>query len=192
MKINELLEIMKWRNSCRSYDASKEISDEAINNCIIAANNAPSACNKQPWRFVIVKDPQTLKDLYQYGILPGLPMKWIPDAPVIAVLCAKSDAIVHWFTPLFSKIPYYLVDSGIAGEHFVLAAAAQGIGTCWIGWINGKAIRRVLGIPRGIQPIAIQPIAMFTMGYPLEKRNPAPKLDQSEIAFFDKWGKSRN
>ena len=81
MKIDELLEIMKWRNSCRSYDASKEISDEAINNCIIAANNAPSACNKQPWRFVIVKDPQTRKDLYQYGILPGLPMKWIPDAP---------------------------------------------------------------------------------------------------------------
>ena len=57
------------------------------------------------------------------------------------------------------KIPYYLVDSGIAGEHFVLAAAAQGIGTCWIGWIKGKGIRRVLGIPR-----AIQPIAMFTMG----------------------------
>ena len=186
MKIDDLLEVMKWRNSCRSYDASKEISDEAINNCIIAANNAPSACNKQPWRFVIVKDSQTRKDLYQHGILPGLTMKWIQDAPVIAVLCAKSDAIVHWFTPLFSKIPYYLVDSGIAGEHFVLAAAAQGIGTCWIGWINGKGIRRVLGIPRGIQPIA-----MFTMGYPLEMRNPAPKLAQSEIAFFNKWGNGK-
>ncbi len=184
MKIDELLEVMKWRNSCRSYDATKEVSDEAINNCIIAANNAPSACNKQPWRFVIVKDSQTRKNLYEHGLLPGLPMKWIQDAPVIAVLCAKSDAIVHWFTPIFSKIPYYLVDSGIAGEHFVLAAAAQGIGTCWIGWINGKGIRGVLGIPRGIQPIA-----MFTMGYPLEKRNPAKKLDQSEIAFFDKWGK---
>lgn len=183
MTIGNFLEIVKWRNSCRSYNTSKEVSDEAINNCLIAANNAPSACNRQPWRFIIAKDEKIRKDLYKYGVLPGMPMNWIEEAPVIAVLCAKSDAIVHWFAPILSKVPYYLVDSGIAGEHFVLAATAQGLGTCWIGWINPKGIRRVLGIPAGVQPIA-----MFTLGYPLEKRNPAPKLPQTDIGFLNRWG----
>ena len=186
MNINEFLDVVRWRNSCRSYDASKQVSDEAINNCLIAANNAPSACNRQPWRWVIVKDEKTRQELYNRGILPGLTMKWIQDAPVIAVLCAKSDTIVHWFAPILSKVPYYLVDNGIAGEHFVLAAAAQGLGTCWIGWINPKGIKSVLGIPS-----TIQPIAMITLGYPNEKREPAPKLPQNEIAYFDRWGKNQ-
>ena len=186
MDINNFLEIIKWRNSCRSYDASREVSDEAINNCLIAANNAPSACNKQPWRFVIVKDEKIRKELYDTCLLPGLTMKWIQDAPVIAVLCASSDKIVHWFAPILSKVPYYLVDCGIGGEHFVLAAAAQGLGTCWIGWIKPDSIKKTLGIPAGIQPIA-----MITLGYPKEKKDAVAKLPMSDIAFFDKWNNQK-
>lgn len=186
MGINDFLDIVKWRNSCRSYDSSKAVSDEAINNCLVAANNAPSACNRQPARWIIVKDERTRKELYNRGILPGLPMPWIQDAPVIAVLCAKSNNIVHWFAPIFSKVPYYLVDCGIAGEHFVLAAAAQGLGTCWLGWINPKGIKSVLGIPSGVQPIA-----MFTLGYPKEKRDAVEKLPLTDIAYFDRWGENK-
>lgn len=182
MNISEFLEVVKWRHSCRAYDATKTVSDEAINNCLVAVNNAPSACNRQPARWIIVKDEKVRRELHKRGILPGLPMPWIDDAPVIAVLCAKSNLLVHWFAPILSKVPYYLVDSGIAGEHFALAAAAQGLGTCWLGWINPKGIKQVLGIPAGIQPIA-----MFTLGYPKEKKEAVAKLPLEEIVHYDRW-----
>ncbi|MEI6421658.1 MAG: nitroreductase family protein, partial [Lentisphaerota bacterium] len=126
------LELVKKRRSCRDYSEAP-VPDDLLANCIEAARLAPSACNKQPWRFMIVKDCELRKSLCAEGLLPGLPMPWIRNAPVIVVLCSETSVFTHVIAPLISKVQYHLIDIGIAGEHFVLAAEAQGLGTCWIG-----------------------------------------------------------
>ncbi len=183
MNIGNLLLLIRNHRSCRAYLPGKKISDEIIRSCLEAARLAPSACNRQPWRFVIVRNPEMIRRITDGGLLPGIGMKWLADASAIAVLCAKTDAKVHWLAPILSGVQYHLVDLGIAGEHFCLAAEAQGLGTCWIGWFKGKTVAKMLGIPRGIQPVAL-----IAAGYPLESREPTPRRELAEIAFAERWG----
>lgn len=184
MEIQSLLKLIGKRQSCRAYVPGKEIPGELMRNCLEAARLAPSSCNKQPWRFVIVREREMIRRIAGEGLLPGIKMTWLNDASAIAVLCAKTDVKVHWLAPILSGIQYHLVDLGIAGEHFCLAAEAQGLGTCWIGWFKPKAVAQMLGIPSGIQPTAL-----ISIGYPQERHDPVPRLPLEEIACADRWGK---
>ena len=142
------LELVKKRRSCRSYN-EVPVPDELIGNCLEAARLAPSACNKQPWRFVVIRDSGLRSRICSEGLLPGIPMPWAQKAPVIVVLGAETSIITHTIAPMISKVQYHLIDIGIAGEHFVLQAAAEGLGSCWLGWFNEHAVKRLLGLGRG-------------------------------------------
>lgn len=157
------LNLVKKRRSCRDYSETP-VPNEHIANCIEAARRAPSACNKQPWRFMIVKDCELRKSICSDGLLPGLPMPWVNNAPVIVVLCAETSVFTHAIAPLISKVQYHLIDIGIAGEHFVLAAEAQGLGTCWIGWFNEKKVRRILKLPNSLKILSL-----ISLGYPADQ-----------------------
>jgi len=110
-------------------------------------------------------------------------MPWTADAPVIVVLCADLSLIAHKIAPIISSIPYYMIDIGIAGEHFVLAAESLGLGSCWIGWINEKPIRKILSIPSRVRVLSI-----ITLGYPAETKNiVSERLPVKDISFNDKW-----
>ncbi len=110
-------------------------------------------------------------------------MPWAVDAPVIVVLCADLSLITHKIAPVISNIPYYMIDIGIAGEHFVLAAESLGLGTCWIGWINEKAIKKILSIPSRVRVLSI-----ITLGYPAKaKEQISERLPAEEISFNEKW-----
>lgn len=174
---DKFLDVLKHRASCRSY-LSKPVEDEKIKQCLEAARLAPSACNKQPWRFKIVTDEALRKQIYENGLLPGIPMPWLSNVPVIVVLCADTNIITHTLAPILSKVKYQLIDIGIAGEHFVLAAEALGLGTCWIGWFKPKVIRKLLQIPRSYQILSL-----ISLGYPDEKPNPPEKLSIESIVF---------
>ena len=82
-------------------------------------------------------------------------------APVVLVLGMKKSVITHRVAPLLSKVEYALLDLGIAGEHAILQATELGLGTCWIGWIRPKNVRKILGWPSDIMPQA-----MITVGWP--------------------------
>lgn len=183
MDVRSFLELASARRSCRAY-LDKPVPDEAIANCIEAARLAPSACNKQPWRFIIVKERGRLDAICDKALLPGIPMPWLRKAPVIAALCAERSAFTHRLAPLLSGVQYHLVDSGIAGEHFVLAAQAQGLGTCWIGWFKPGPLKRILGIPWRVKVVSL-----ISLGYPESQREPSPRLSTSEISFDDSWGR---
>jgi len=163
------LELVKKRRSCRDY-SDAPVPDELLQNCIEAARLAPSACNKQPWRFMIVKDCELRRRICSEGLLPGLPMPWIKNAPVIVVLCSETSVFTHVIAPLISKVQYHLIDIGIAGEHFVLAAEAQGLSTCWIGWFNEKKVRKSLNLPRSLKVLSL-----ISLGYPA---NPSKQNDE--------------
>jgi len=176
MHVSEFLSLVRGRSSCRSY-LDKDVSDEAIGLCLEAACLAPSACNKQPWRFIIVKDKATRLKVCEDCLLPAIPMPWLKTAPVLVVLCAEKNFLTHKAAPLFSGIPYHYIDCGIAGEHFVLAAEAQGLGTCWIGWLNTKRLRKLLSIPSNLDIVS-----MISLGHPAARGEQPQKKSIAEIS----------
>jgi nitroreductase len=177
----DFLELVKQRSSCRDY-LEKPVPDEILNTCLEAARWAPSACNKQPWRFIAVKDSALRKQICDKALLPGIPMPWLKKAPLIMVLCAVKSLVTHSLAPMLSGVKYHLVDIGIAGEHFVIAAENQGIGTCWIGWFKPKAVRKILNIPRDVEILSL-----ISAGYPASSSEPASRLSLEEISCVDQW-----
>ncbi|OGV35532.1 MAG: hypothetical protein A2020_06930 [Lentisphaerae bacterium GWF2_45_14] len=173
------IDLVRTRTSCRSY-LEKDVPDEAIEQCVEAARLAPSACNKQPCRFIIVKDAELRKRICAEALLPGLPMPWLRQAPVIVALCAEKSVITHTIAPFISGIQYQLIDVGIAGEHFVLQAQELGLGTCWIGWFKAGKARKILTIPGSFQIISL-----MSLGYPAEEPHFSERLPLEKIMFRD-------
>jgi nitroreductase len=172
------LELAKLRTSCRSYQ-DRPVPSETLAYCLEAAQVAPSACNQQPWRFVVVETPELRAELSKNALLPGIPMPWVATAPVIVVLCAKKSLAVHHIAAMVSGVHYHLIDLGIAGEHLVLAAAEQGLGSCWIGWFRAKQVRKILNLPRSLEPVSL-----ITLGYPAGEAKTTERKPLSEIAEF--------
>lgn len=144
-----------------------------------AARVAPSACNKQPWRFAVVQDQIVKMKLVNGALRFGIEMKWAADAGAIIALGVLSKGIVHKVGTKISGVEYPQVDLGIAGEHLVLQATELGLGTCWIGWINQKVIRECVGWPKSITPMGL-----ITVGWSSGERKTRPRLKPDEIA---KW-----
>lgn len=181
MDYESFLNLIKARHSCRSYQA-KDVPEELIVKCLEAARLSPSACNKQPWRFIVVKNKESREKICSEGFLPCLPMPWLKDVPAFIVLCTKTNFAVHRLASFISKVDYRQIDIGIAGEHFVLAAQSLGLGTCWIGWFKEKAVKRILKIPSGVKILSL-----ITLGYPSELKEQAQKLPLSNIFFCEEW-----
>jgi nitroreductase len=174
-EIDDFLKMLRGRCSCRAY-LNQDVEEWKIEKCLEAARLAPSACNKQPWRFKVVTDASLRSEICDKGLLPGISMPWLASAPVIIVLCSEENVVTHKLAPLLSGVKYQLMDLGIAGEHFVLAAAAQGLGSCWIGWFKEKVIRRTLSIPRGLKIVSL-----ISLGYSAEVGEQPRKKELSEI-----------
>jgi nitroreductase len=169
MILKEILE----RYSVRKYKKD-DVSDDLIKEVIEAARLAPSANNKQPWKFIVVKDPEKRRKIGE----PTTWAKFIKDAPVLIVGCVteKSFKMGGWYDSS-------ILDIGIAMEHIALQATHLGLGTCWIGDFDEKLVKELLEIPDDIRVAAL-----MTLGYPLENRIPEKKRKQlSEILSFEKF-----
>ncbi len=181
-----VMETIARRYSVRGYQ-DKSVEKEKILQIVEAARLAPSTSNVQPWRFIVVED-STLRDaLVEKGMGLVVPNRWAKEAPVIIVICAHLDWIVHRAGAKVADLQYYLLDIGIAGEHMVLTATEMGLGTCWIGWFRGKAIRKILNIPKRWKVAAL-----LTLGYPKEEgpTKPRSRLGIDELLFFNRIGEN--
>ncbi len=176
MENKSFINLVRHRTSCRSYEA-RPVPREYLELMLEAARLAPSACNKQPWRFAVVECEETRRRLIDEAFLAGIPMKWAGNAGAIIALGMEKSAITHKVAPKISGVDYPLLDLGIAGEHLVLQAEALGLGSCWIGWIRPKQVRRIVGWPR-----TIEPVSLITVGWPVsEDRKTRPRLTLDEI-----------
>jgi len=171
--------LVQRRRSCRSY-RDDPVPDEHITAMLEAARLAPSACNKQPWRFAVVRPRELRQRLVEEGLLPGLGMKWALDAPVIITLGLQKSLITHQVASRISGVEYAVLDLGIAGEHLVLQATELGLGTCWIGWVRPRAVARIVGWPRDVHARAL-----ITVGWPKQPPGkPRPRHDLADIASW--------
>jgi len=143
-----LLDLIKQRKSIRDF-LDRPVEREKIMMCLEAARLAPSACNSQPWKFIVVDD-KSLKDKLCRAAFSGIYSmnSFCQKAPVLVVVVSEKSRFLARIGGMFRGTKYYLIDIGIAGEHFVLQAEDLGLGTCWIGWFNERAVKSILNIPQ--------------------------------------------
>jgi len=175
-------EIIAQRRSIRRY-LDKPVEREKILTCLEAARMAPSADNVQPWRFLVIDDPE-LKDKFSRKVFSGIysVTKFAAKAPVLILILARLDIIANRIGKQIQGVNFFLIDTGIAGEHIVLQAEELGLGTCWIGWFNLRKARKVLQIPKKYKIVSL-----LSMGY-YDKRPQKEKKRKSleDIAWFNK------
>lgn len=176
--------LIRSRRSIRRY-LDKSVEREKILTCIEAARLAPSADNVQPWRFLIIDDPE-LKEQFASEVFSGIYFisKFAAKAPVLILILARLDIIANRIGKQIQNIHFYLIDIGIAGEHIVLQAEELGLGTCWIGWFNPRKTKKFFNIPHKYKIVSL-----MAMGY-YEKRPSREKKRKKleEIAWFNKIG----
>lgn len=160
------------RRSIRKYKQDP-VEEEKVTRILEAAQIAPSAGNRQPWYFIVIRDEtikSRLKEVYD--------QEWFYTAPVI--ICACGAASISWIRK--DGKDYRDVDVAIAFEHLVLAATAEGLGTCWIGAFEPEGVKRILGIPEGVEPVALTPL-----GYPDEAPAAKPRKSAKETVRWEHW-----
>lgn len=157
------LDLARKRRSVRKY-SSKKVPREIIERCLEAARLAPSACNAQPWSFIVVDD-EALKDKVAEAAFsaPYTLNNFAKNAPVLIVAVTERTRYITRVAGYFRGIHFALVDVSIACEHLVLQAEEEGLGTCWLGWFNEKKVKEALGIPKRKKVDII-----ISMGYPEE------------------------
>jgi nitroreductase len=147
----DLYETIKTRRSIRAYKKDP-VEDDKLDRIIDAARLAPTAANKQPFSLIVIKNEQVkhkLKDAYS--------QEWFYTAPVIICACALPDTA--WKRNDGRR--YVDVDVAIAMDHLILAASAEGLGTCWIAAFKPEVVKDVLNIPNNLEPLILTPL-----GYP--------------------------
>ncbi|MCE5215071.1 MAG: nitroreductase family protein [Methanobacterium sp.] len=154
----DVFEAIKNRRSIRKYK-NTEIENEKLEKILESARMAPSAANRQEWKFIVVKDPQRRKKLVE----AANGQKFVEQAPVTIVACStESERIM----PCGQYA--YTVDLSIAVSFMILEATEIGLGTCWLGAYDEGKVKEILKIPKDIRVPA-----MFTVGYADE--NPASR-----------------
>ncbi|MBU9889147.1 MAG: nitroreductase family protein [Candidatus Omnitrophica bacterium] len=160
-----LLDLIEQRRSVRRF-SPRPVPGEEMRLCLEAARLAPSACNSQPWHFIVIDEPE-LRARVAGRIFSGAYAMnaFAKEAPVLVAVVTEKMKFLAAFGSQVRDTRYALVDIGIACEHFVLQAQERGIGTCWIGWFDEKALKKVLKIPQN-KRIDI----VIACGYPQESK----------------------
>ncbi len=168
----DVFEAISKRRSIRKYKDT-EIEDDKLEMILESARIAPSAANRQEWKFIVVKNKETRKKL----VKAANGQTFVAEAPVTIVACSTESERVM---PCGQYA--YTVDLSIAVSFMILEATALGLGTCWLGAFDEEKVRNILEIPERIRVPA-----MFTLGYADESPHQRPRKHLSEIISSEKY-----
>src|SRR3990167_8893030 len=146
-----VMEAIKKRYSVRSYQ-DRAVETEKLESILEAARLAPSASNRQEWRFIVAQD----RNIRQCLMQAAKGQAFVGQAPVVIACCAKTDNHVMTCGQMC-----YPIDVAIAIEHMALKATEEGLGTCWIGAFYEDQVKEILGIPDNIRVVEL-----LILGYP--------------------------
>ncbi|HAK97659.1 MAG TPA: nitroreductase [Planctomycetes bacterium] len=173
----DVIDVLRARRSVRSYE-DRAVEDDKLARVLEAARIAPSAKNMQEWKFVVVRDAET-----RAALVPACAdQTFVGDAPVAIACCATVTDYAMRCGQLA-----YPIDVAIAIDHMTLQAAAEGLGTCWIGAFYESQVKQVLGIPE-----AVRVVQMLVLGYPASPLVPAASSSKKrkkleEIVCHEQW-----
>ncbi len=169
----DVIDAIKARKSVRNY-LNKAVEEEKLIAILEAGRLAPSASNRQEWRFVIVRDLETKRRLAE--IANG--QTFIGEAPVVIVACAETDGHV-----MRCGQPCYPIDVAIALDHLTLAATELGLGTCWIGAFDENKVKEILRIPAEIRVVGLMPLG-YAVDSSVTSKN---RLPLEKIVKYERW-----
>lgn len=201
---SNVLDIFKNRRSIQRY-SSKEVSDQSLFKALEAARWAPSAHNSQPWRFTVIRDlavkrklaeamaSRWEKDMSKNGVPSEnresrikTSVEQFTNAPIVIIVCLTMEEMDKYPDKQRQKTEHIMAVQSVAAaiENMLLAAHAEGLGSCWYcaPLFCPDTVRNVLKIPRHVEPQAL-----ITIGYPVNKPNPPPRKPLGKIVCQNCW-----
>ncbi len=168
------LALIKSRRSIRKY-LPDPVPDEMVEQMLEAGRWAPSATNRQPWSFIVVRDAEIRKQVAQHAAYYLIRWAHVEEAPLLIVLC--GDRSSHVYRRFLHQ------DVALAGGQMMLQAHAMGLGTCWIGGLDRKAIAGVLKVPSNIEIVGL-----LAVGFPAHRPRPPRRKPLADIVHYDVYG----
>jgi nitroreductase len=169
-----VLSLLKSRRSIRRYRPDP-VPDEMVEQLLEAGRWAPSASNRQPWDFIVVRDEAIRQQVAEHAAFYFIRWAHVAEAPLLIVLCGDTGKRIYR--------QFLHEDIGLAGSQIMLQAKALGLGTCWLGGINRKAIAATLKLPEHLEVVGL-----LTVGFPAEDPPPTSRKPLSEIVHYDVYG----
>ena len=167
------MEIAQTRQSCRAYDEARVVEREKLDAILEAARLAPSACNGQPYRFTVCKG-DLAREVAKATQGMGL-NKFAVQAPVLIVISEMPYVKSAAMGAKVKNNDYRSIDIGITAAYLTAEAAAQGLGTCILGWFDDDKIRKLCGIEHPVRLV-------ITVGYPRDETiRPKKRKDIAEL-----------
>ncbi|WP_125152713.1 nitroreductase family protein [Clostridium rectalis] len=176
----QFYDVIEKRTSIKKFK-NTNISKDKVDRMITAAMMAPSWKNQTSYKFIIIDDENKKNELANaIANKTDEASQSIKDAPIVAIVVANPNE-----SGMVNEKEYYLVDSAIAMEHFILAATEEGYGTCWIGAFDENSVKNALDIPKDYKVIAMTPV-----GEAQENKEHYDKKDIRDYVFINSWNKS--
>ena len=168
-------EIAQARQSCRSYDENRPVEQEKLNAILESTRLAPSACNGQPYHLTVCKG-DTAKAVAK--ATQGLGMnKFASQAPVLIVISEMPYVKSAAMGARVKGNDYRSIDIGIAAAYLTAEAAAQGLGSCILGWFEDEKIRALCGLDAPVRLV-------ITLGYPADTLRSKKRKDLAELVSY--------
>ncbi|MFP3938457.1 MAG: nitroreductase family protein [Phycisphaerae bacterium] len=167
----DVYEAIRNRYSVRDYQ-DRPVEDDKLNRVLDAGRLAPSARNRQQWKFVVVRDAETRK-----AVVKASEQEWMASAPVIIAVVGLTPG-----ETMFCDVPTDPVDCAIPIANMTLAATAEGLGSCWVGHFKQEETRKALGVPDSAWIIELLPL-----GYPADEPKPKSRKPLKEVVCHDRF-----
>lgn len=181
----DFLDLVKKRQSTRKYDTNRQVEPEKIINIVEAGRLSPSACNAQPWHFIVVDEPELKNKVADAASARLLGMNhFTKQAPVHILIVEEKVNLSSGIGGLIKDKNFAFVDIGIATAHMCLAAEAQGLGSCILGWFNESKIKKLLNIPDSKRVLLD-----IVIGYPAEDTKPKKRKPFNDIISYNTYSK---
>ena len=178
----DMLELILKRQSDRRY-SNKPVEREKLERIMDAGRMAPSACNAQPWKFVVVTEAKLIKELSEAASAKLIGMNtFVNQAPAIVVIVRERPNFSSKVGGTIKNKDYSHIDIGIAAENICLQAAAEGIGSCIIGWFDEKSIRKILNIPSSKRVELL-----ITLGYSISEYREKKRKPPEDTVSYNKY-----
>jgi nitroreductase len=176
------LDLIRSRQSDRSY-SDRPVEKEKIERIVEAGRLSPSACNAQPWKFIVVTDKVILAGLAEAASAKLLGMNsFVSQAPLQIVVVREKANVTSRIGGTIKNKDYSLIDIGIASENICLQACAEGLGSCMLGWFDEKLVKKLLSIPSSKRVELL-----ITIGYPAREVREKRRKPNGEIMSYNKY-----
>jgi len=181
--MKDFLSLASQRQSDRAFDADRPVEKEKLERMLEAGRLAPSACNSQPWHFIVVDDPELKNKVADAtsGKVVGF-NHFTKQAPVHILIVEEKVNFTSAFGSFVKDKKFAHMDIGIAAAHICLAAEDEGLGTCIVGWFNESKVRKLLNIPSGKRVLLD-----IIVGYFTQPDRPKIRKEKDKVITFNSY-----